>query len=100
MVRNVGAPLSRSKSRLGTSQSAARPERAHAAALLAFSAFRRADGVLASVGLNSALDTDPEHPFAKVLGSTLRAGTSPLRLQPVVDYAHDLARTVGVDLHR
>ncbi|MBV7701700.1 DUF4192 domain-containing protein [Nocardia nova] len=76
------------------------PERAHAAALLAFSAYHRGDGVLASIALDAALDSDPQHRFARSLDTTLRDGTSPPRLDAVVNYAHDIADALGVDLHR
>lgn len=72
------------------------PERAHAAALLAFSAYHRGDGALASI----ALDADPQHRFARSLDTTLRDGTPPPRLGAVVTYAHDIADALGVDLHR
>lgn len=76
------------------------PERAHAAALLAFSAYHRGDGVLASIALDAALASDPQHRFARSLDAALRDGTSPPRLGAVVTYAHDIADALGVDLHR
>lgn len=75
------------------------PDRAHAAALLAFSAYHRGDGVLTSTALDAALASDPQHRFARALDTTLRAGTSPLRLQAVIDYGHDIADALGVDLN-
>ncbi|NKY86553.1 DUF4192 domain-containing protein [Nocardia veterana] len=75
------------------------PERAHAAALLAFSAYHRGDGVLASIALDAALASDPQHWFARSLDAALRDGTSPPRLGAVVTYAHDIADALGLDLH-
>ncbi|OXR40289.1 hypothetical protein B7C42_07627 [Nocardia cerradoensis] len=76
------------------------PERAHAAALPAFSAYHRGDGALASIALDAALDSDPQHRFARSLDTTLRDGTPPPRLGAVVTYAHDIADALGIDLHR
>ncbi|MCC3311428.1 DUF4192 domain-containing protein [Nocardia africana] len=75
------------------------PDRAHPAALLAFSAYHRGDGVLASIALDAALAADPQHRFARSLDAALRHGTSPPRLGAVVTYAHDIADALGVDLH-
>lgn len=75
------------------------PDRAHPAALLAFSAYHRGNGVLASIALDAALAADPQHRFARSLDAALRDGTSPPRLGAVVTYAHDIADALGVDLH-
>ncbi|OXR43125.1 hypothetical protein B7C42_05011 [Nocardia cerradoensis] len=76
------------------------PDRAHVAAQLAFSANRRGDVVLASIALEAALNSNPQHRFAQSLNTALELGTSPLRLQAVVNYAYDIAAALGLYLHR
>ncbi|GAA4731728.1 DUF4192 domain-containing protein [Phytohabitans rumicis] len=67
---------------------------AHAAALLAFTAWRRGDGVLANLAARRALDADPGNRLATLIDQVLAAGLSPATLiwppdQPPADDTPD-----------
>jgi hypothetical protein len=47
------------------------------ASLLAFAAWRSGDGALAQVAVDRALEADPAHPLARVIGEALEAGAPP-----------------------
>lgn len=75
------------------------PDRADAAILLALSAYHAGEGVLADRAATTALHSVPDHPVAQLLLASLRAGTPPDHLAPVVRRGHDIASTLDVDLH-
>lgn len=56
------------------------PERAHAATLLAYSAYVRGDGPLAGMAVNNALTADPGHVLAGLLDQALRHALPPRTL--------------------
>ncbi|MVU80623.1 DUF4192 family protein [Nocardia sp. ET3-3] len=74
------------------------PDRADAAMLLAFSAYRRGDGILAGIALESALAANPEHRMAHLLDVGLRAAMAPDRLEKLVRHGVDSAAALRVDI--
>ncbi|MFJ4649663.1 DUF4192 domain-containing protein [Nocardia sp. NPDC088792] len=74
------------------------PDRAQAATLLAFHAYRRGDGPLARVALEQALASDPEHRMARLLDAALQSGLDPARLQRVVNAGIEAAADMQVDI--
>ncbi len=56
---------------------AQRELRAAPAALLAFTAWRAGEGATSTIALEVALDADPEHPMARLLGRAISAGVDP-----------------------
>jgi Domain of unknown function (DUF4192) len=67
------------------------PERSEPAALLAFTAYLRGDGALASVALETALDACPHHSLSGLLRAALDGGLPPDLLREV---ARDAAAAV------
>lgn len=61
------------------------PFRAEALSLLAASAYRRGDGVLAGVALESALSESPEHRLSGLLDVALQSGIAPDDIAKVLD---------------
>ncbi|WP_157514432.1 DUF4192 domain-containing protein [Nocardia concava] len=74
------------------------PDRAEAAMLLAFSAYRRGYGTLAGVAVEAALDADPEHRMAHLLDMALRAAVPPDKLERLVRCGIDSAAVLRVDI--
>lgn len=74
------------------------PDRAEAATLLAFHAYRRGDGVLAGVALEQAFASDREHRMALLLDAALQSGLAPARLQRIVDSGIEAASDLRVDI--
>ncbi len=60
------------------------PERAQPAALLAFSAYLRGDGALASVALDQAEEAHPNHRLASLLRGALDAALPPEQLTRMI----------------
>lgn len=63
------------------------PERAEPAALLAFAAYLRGDGALASVALEVAEAACPNHGLTTLLTAYIQFGFPPARLRVLVDHA-------------
>ncbi len=61
------------------------PFRAEALSLLAASAYRRGDGVLAGVALEAALSESPEHRLSGLLDAALQSGIAPDVIATVLD---------------
>lgn len=70
------------------------PELAEVAALLAYSAYLRGDGALASVALERIEATRPDHRLGTLLRQALDAGVSPTELAVIARDAADDARTL------
>ncbi len=68
------------------------PERAEAAALLAFSAYLRGDGALAAVALECVEASRPEHRLGALLRRALDAGVNPSALAVVAEDVAEDAR--------
>ncbi|MEC3953997.1 DUF4192 domain-containing protein [Nocardia sp. CDC153] len=74
------------------------PDRAAAAALLAYCAYTRGDGPLAGVALEVALAADPDHRMAQLLESGLRLGVPPARLSSLAESGREMAAELGIHL--
>ncbi|MGW5106130.1 DUF4192 domain-containing protein [Nocardia sp. NPDC004123] len=74
------------------------PDRAEAAVLFAFSAYRRGDGVLAGIAVDAALSSDPEHRMAHLLGTALSNLLPPQRLQRLCRAGAQAAVELRVDI--
>lgn len=74
------------------------PDRAEAAALLAYSAYVRGDGTLAGVALHAALGSDPGHTMARLLDAALQSGMRPEELRRLAKSGREAAKDLGVDL--
>ena len=72
--------------------------RAEALALLGYSAFARANGVLAGVALAAALADHSEHSLARLLDEALQSGTSPEVLHAAAESSYRIAEAFGVAL--
>lgn len=73
-------------------------DRAEAAALLGYSAYVRGDGPLAGIALEAALDSDPDHPLATLLETSLMIGMRPEQLRRLARSGYDTAADLGIDL--
>ncbi|MCU1642949.1 MAG: hypothetical protein JWN03_3224 [Nocardia sp.] len=74
------------------------PDRAEAAMLLAFNAYRRGDGALAGVALEVALAADPGHRMALLLDTALQSAMHPDRLQKLIQCGVEEAADLRVDI--
>ncbi|MFJ4649869.1 DUF4192 domain-containing protein [Nocardia sp. NPDC088792] len=74
------------------------PDRAEAAALLAYCAYVRGDGPFTGVALEAALSADPEHRMAILLDAGLQTGMRPERLSRLADSGREAALDLGIDL--
>lgn len=74
------------------------PDRAEAATLLAFNAYRRGDGTLAGVALDQALAADPEHRMAVLLDVALQTAMAPSRLNRLVNTGIEAAADLRIDI--
>ena len=63
------------------------PWRAHAAAVCAFAAYLRGDGVLAGIAITNALEVDPENNLASLLRAALTRAIHPDSLREVLNEA-------------
>lgn len=70
------------------------PELADVAALLAFSAYLRGDGVLAGIALGRIEEVRPEHRLGVLLRQALDAGITPSQLRGVAEDAVEDAKTL------
>ncbi|WP_433566868.1 DUF4192 domain-containing protein [Nocardia sp. CA-151230] len=73
-------------------------DRAEAATLFAFHAYRRGDGVLAGIALDTALSCDPEHRMAHLLGIALSNALPPQRLHRLCRAGIRAATELRVDI--
>ncbi|MGN5239908.1 DUF4192 domain-containing protein [Rhodococcus sp. SJ-3] len=74
------------------------PERADAAALVAFSAYVRGDGAFAGVALGVALESNPRHRLSDLLDQALQAGLRPQAVRGLADTGYEIAARLGVVL--
>ncbi|MBF6324775.1 DUF4192 domain-containing protein [Nocardia cyriacigeorgica] len=74
--------------------------RAEPAALLAYSAYLRGDGSLATSAIKAAFAADPDHPLADLLADALRDGYPHSMLRALADRGIDTATQLGIDLPR
>lgn len=74
------------------------PDRAEAATLLAFNAYRRGDGALAGVALDQALVVDPGHRMAILLDIAFQTAMEPSRLNRLVNAGIEAAAELRVDI--
>lgn len=74
------------------------PDRAEAATLFAFTAYRRGLGVLAGIAIDAALSSDPDHRMAQLLDIALSNVLPPQRLQPLCRAAIETAAELRVDI--
>ncbi|MFD6895729.1 DUF4192 domain-containing protein [Rhodococcus sp. NPDC060086] len=74
------------------------PERADAAALVAFSAYVRGDGPFAGVALGVALESNPRHRLSDLLDQALQAGLRPEAIRGLADTGYEIAARLGVVL--
>ncbi|MFI6396836.1 DUF4192 domain-containing protein [Rhodococcus coprophilus] len=74
------------------------PERADAAALVAFGAYVRGDGPFAGVALKAALESDPRHRLSDLLDQALQAGLLPEAIRGLAATGYELAARLGVEL--
>lgn len=74
------------------------PERADAAALVAFSAYLRGDGPFAGVALGAALESNPRHRLADLLDQALQAGLRPDAIRGLAETGCEIAARLGVTL--
>ncbi len=75
-----------------------RAERVCPAALLAFSAYARGDGAVASLAVDIALDADPGYSLARLLERSLHAGARPEMIREVALSGYAVAELCGVHL--
>lgn len=76
------------------------PERAAPAALLAYSAYLRGDGVLARVCVHAALDANPSHLTARLLLAALDRAIPAAKLPAWTRFGVAAAADLGIDLAR
>jgi hypothetical protein len=69
------------------------PERAEAASLLAFAAYRRGDGVFAAIAIECALDADPSHRLSGLVDAALSVGLPPGNMRHAATRAAIAARS-------
>ncbi len=74
------------------------PERADAAALVAFSAYLRGDGPFAGVALGAALESNPRHRLADLLDQALQAGLRPEAIRGLAETGCEIAARLGITL--
>ncbi|MGI9207167.1 MAG: DUF4192 domain-containing protein [Rhodococcus sp. (in: high G+C Gram-positive bacteria)] len=74
------------------------PERADAAALVAFGAYVRGDGPFAGVALGVALESDPRHRLSDLLDQALQAGLRPDAIRSLAATGYEIAARLGVAL--
>jgi hypothetical protein len=74
------------------------PWRVEALALLAVYAYVRADGPLAGIALEAALQDDPSHPLASMLDCALQTGMRPNDIRLLAEVGYRVAREAGVNL--
>lgn len=74
------------------------PERADAAALVAFGAYVRGDGPFAGVALKAALESDPRHRLSDLLDQALQAGLRPESIRGLAATGYEIAARLGVEL--
>lgn len=72
------------------------PERADAAALVAFGAYVRGDGPLAGVALGAALASNPRHRLSDLLDQALQAGLRPEAIRGLADTGYEISARLGV----
>ncbi|MEU1527100.1 DUF4192 domain-containing protein [Nocardia rhamnosiphila] len=73
-------------------------DRAHAAAVLAFLAYHRGDGVLAGIAIDAALTADAHHSLAALLGAALDSAMPVTRIQALARQTRDALTAAGVSL--
>ncbi|WP_378741470.1 DUF4192 domain-containing protein [Nocardia brasiliensis] len=76
------------------------PERAGPAALLAYSAYLRGDGVLARICVQAALDANPSHWTSRLLWAALDRGIPADKLPAWTRFGVAAAADLGIDLAR
>lgn len=74
------------------------PWRVEALALLAVYAYVRADGPLAGIALEAALQDDPWHSLASMLDCALQTGMQPSDIRSLAVVGYRVAREAGVNL--
>ncbi|MGH3638595.1 MAG: DUF4192 domain-containing protein [Mycobacterium sp.] len=74
------------------------PWRVEALALLAVYAYVRADGPLAGIALEAALQDDPWHALASMLDFALQSAMQPSDIRSLAEVGYRVAREAGVNL--
>ncbi|MFE3001388.1 DUF4192 domain-containing protein [Nocardia sp. NPDC059246] len=74
------------------------PDRAQAAALLAYSAYLRGDGILAGAALTVALESDSDHHMARLLDVALTHVVAPDRIARIARAGISIAERLRIDL--
>lgn len=74
------------------------PGRVEALALLAVYAYVRADGPLAGIALEAALQDDPSHSLASILDCALQTGMQSSDIRSLAEIGYRVAREAGVNL--
>ncbi|CAN5471635.1 DUF4192 domain-containing protein [soil metagenome] len=74
------------------------PWRVEALALLAVYAFMRAEGPLAGIALDAALQDDASHSLASMLEVALQSGMKPTDIRALAELGYRLASEAGVNL--